>query len=424
MNTVDRRVVITGIGMINPLGNNAFDIWNAVIDCEVGIKATPEELKKEIVSPLYGIVEYFNPVEILSNRKAAKLMGKDSLLGIKAAREALNDAGWIQFPDNSDKFGLYVSTGLTYGATEDIFPIVSDAFEDNVFSMELFGSRSLFKCNPLLSFKILTNMPACHISIELGFDGPNLVFNPWPVQGAQALGEAFLSIKRGQLDHVLVGSTESRLHFAGIQTMDDEVGIYKGGLCESAASLPFGCSRKGVVPSEGAAFLVLESYDSAKTRSTKIYGEILGYGQCNALEDNEEEIIQAIINTIDNTLSSTKSSYSGVEMVISSASSSINVDKFEGLALEKVLCAKDNLAWTPKSFYGEMGAASFITSIALGSLALSEGIVPPSLNGSGCEYSINLTAKQPTRRNLGNCLCLACEAGSSEAGILLGRVDE
>ncbi|PKM82774.1 MAG: hypothetical protein CVU89_04540 [Firmicutes bacterium HGW-Firmicutes-14] len=422
MAELKQRVVITGTGMINPLGQDCNAIWSAINQGLGGIIHTPEDLKDEVSCPVCGYVEDLSPSTILKNRKTAKLMGRDSLLGIKAAREALAVAGFNNMPEDQDRFGLYVSTGLTYGSKKDIFPLVNDALENNGVSMKAFGTVSLNNCNPLLSFKILPNMPACHISIELGLTGPNMVLNPRPVQGAQAIGEAFQAIGDGLLDQALVGSLDSRLHLAGIQTMNCEGVIYDGGNQASEASRPFDKMRKGIIPSEGAAFLVLESLDSATQRNARIYAEVIAYGQSSALTSDEESYCSAAFSAMEKTLSQGQIDISDIDLLYSSAASCPINDQIEGIAIKKLIGTSKTKIWCPKAFYGELGASSLSTAVVLAGMSLSGGIIPPSINLDNNEFSLPFTKKSTVPSQLKYCLINACETSPVKASILLGRV--
>ncbi|HOT78285.1 MAG TPA: beta-ketoacyl synthase N-terminal-like domain-containing protein, partial [Candidatus Wallbacteria bacterium] len=270
-----KRVVITGVGVINPCGASAETFLDAVENGRCCVSGADSETANEISCSYCGKINDFAPASFLKNKKSAKFMGRDSLLGIYAAGAALRDARVETDPDFLQNAGVYVSSGLTCGTLGDILPAVEDSIGAGGFSLEVFGRRSLYKCNPLLSFKILTNMPASFISIEFGLKGPNLIFNPYSAQGAQAVGEAFEAVRAGVHDFALAGSSESRLHYAAAGTADEIAGIFKGAPQDGFRSIPFGRGRAGIIPSEGSAFVVMESYESAVERKAHIYAEIV-----------------------------------------------------------------------------------------------------------------------------------------------------
>lgn len=418
MGTFNRQVVITGIGLINPLGTGRESVWREVTCGRSGLILTPDELK-EVCSPVCGLLSGVDLTDFLRNRKTSKLMGRDSLLAIKASGEALIDAGWGD--QEKDLTGLFVSTGLTYGSMDELFPIVADAMGPEGFSIEVFGSRSLYKCNPLMSFKILNNMPACHISIEHGISGHNLVLNSWPDQGALAVGEAFYAIKRGDMDFALAGAGESRLHFAAAQTMMHEEGIYKGEASDNGPwSMPLDKKRKGAVPSEGAAFVFMEALESATRRKVPMYAEMLGFGLSNAFSEDQADSVRASCEAVARAMKELDADRREVGIINASASSCTGTDRLEGLALEKM--AGTRPVWTPKAFYGEMGAASFCTSLALGALAISRGILPPTISITDPEFNLNLTPGRAVRADIDLALVTSFESACTKAAAFLGRV--
>ena len=266
-----KRIGITGIGVVSPLGLTVQENWkricrneSAIEDCHfAGYEAFPH--------CRCGAIKNFDPTQHIANRRLLKLMNRESQLAFVAADQALKDSG-IAHNYTPDRIGLYLGTGLTSGDMENLIPIVENAIdEDGQFSYSLLGTKALAKCNPLLSFKILPNMALSYISIEQNIQGPNMVFNPWSGNTAQAIMEAKRAIEYGEIDCALVGGCDSKCNYIGFLTFS-QMGL----LSHKGVISPFSSESDGLVLGEGSAFLVLESLENASKRSGHIYAELCG----------------------------------------------------------------------------------------------------------------------------------------------------
>ncbi len=256
MNTGE--VVVTGIGMITPLGSTAQDTADAWVN---GRSASRYKLPELIGTPLEGI-EVARPPEIdlaarLGGRRMLKYMSEAAALGCAAAREALETAGAKQrFP--AERIGLYAATGLAAASVEDIRATLELSIDERGdFSSRLFGSQGLAATNPLISFKILANMPPCLISVMEGIKGPNLIFTPWEGQAGAALLEAWLAVRAGVVDGALAGAADSAAHPSTL--------VY---LRQS------GFLRECEVPATGSAYLFLERTETALRDGRRILAHI------------------------------------------------------------------------------------------------------------------------------------------------------
>lgn len=241
------EVVVTGIGIMGPLGATAGDFMKA---WESGAIAVKRPLSELAGTPLefadVAILPEVNAAERLGGRRMLKYMSDAAVLGCIAAREALQDADALtRF--SPERIGLYAATGLAAANVRDVSTMIEESIDDHgKFSCQLLGKRGLSATNPLISFKILANMPPCLISIIEGIKGPNFIFTPWEGQTGAAILEAWHAVRNGEVDCALVGAADTA---ACPSTF-----VY---LRQS------GILREQEFPASGAAYLVLESRENA-----------------------------------------------------------------------------------------------------------------------------------------------------------------
>jgi 3-oxoacyl-[acyl-carrier-protein] synthase II len=252
------EVVITGIGMVSPLGATAAETaqaWRA--GRSAGRRKVPELVGTRFESLEVAVLPAFDPAGRLGSRRMLKYMSEAAVLGCVAAHEAALEArlGARFVPD---RVGLFAGTGLTAANLEDALPAIKASLDENGrLSCQLLGERGLAAANPLLSFKILPNMPPCLISIIEGIRGPNFVFTPWEGQTGAALVEAWAAVASGEVDCALCGGADHPVHPA------TAVHLARSGLLQA-----------GEFPAAGAAYLVLERADTAVRDGRRVYAHI------------------------------------------------------------------------------------------------------------------------------------------------------
>lgn len=258
-----RRVVITGMGTLNPLGKNTADTWQAAISGQSGIGPITHFDAAEYRTQIAGEIKGFDPVAHFG-RKEARRLSRATQLALAAADQAMTDAG---LPNSIDRSRIGVVVGSGMGSLD---PIVE--------SVNALNERGPHRVSPFFVPMMLADTPAAVISITHGLSGPNMSVATACATGNNAIGEAACIIQRGDADVMLAGGTEAcilPLAIAGfgvmgaLSTRNDD---------PQAASRPFDKDRDGFVTSEGAAVLVLESLSHALARGAAIYGELLGYG--------------------------------------------------------------------------------------------------------------------------------------------------
>jgi len=257
------RVVVTGIGLVTPLGNDAGLVLRRI---RAGASAAGPPTGFDagaFACPVCAQVEVFDPKLYVSEPKMVRLMNRDAQLAVAAAHLALEDAGVKPGPTYApDDIALFGATGLAGLPLREVTPLICvSAAPDGSFDLARFGQSGLKVVSPILSFKILSNMPFCFVSINESIQGPNAIYTPWEGEGAQAIEAGIRALQAGDARCALVGGCDVKTHelaFASLQ---------QHGLFSSWSK-----TSKGVVPAEGAAFLVLEIEKDALDRNARRYG--------------------------------------------------------------------------------------------------------------------------------------------------------
>jgi 3-oxoacyl-(acyl-carrier-protein) synthase len=274
-------VVITGIGMVTPLGATSIDTVKSWQEGSDFTRTRSELLKGTVLeSQEVARLPSFDPGQRLKKRKMLKFMSDAAVLGCLAAREALADADALRrFP--AENIGLFAATGLAGIDIREAMPMIRASLgEDGDFNCRELGAQGLAAANPLLSFKILANMPPCLVSIIEGIKGPNLLFTPWEGQAGAALHEAWQSVAAGDVDCALAGGADN----ATVPTVI--AFLRKSGLL-----------GENECASSGAGYIVMERLSSALKDNRRVYAGILGIHITASCESARDPLSQRIGRT-------------------------------------------------------------------------------------------------------------------------------
>ena len=260
---MERRVVITGLGAITPIGNNVEEFWNGIKQGKCGIDQITEFDASNYKVKLAGEVKNYNPEEHFE-RKEAKRMDKFSQFAIIAAREAWKDSGLDKEKENMERIGVIVGSGIGGLGTIE---------KENRSLVEKGPDR----VSPMYIPMAIGNMAAGNIAIDLGTKGESISMVTACASGTHCIGESFRMIKHGYQDVVIAGGTEASITPTGIAGFANIKALTQT-TDKNRASIPFDKERSGFVMGEGAGIVILEELEHAKARGAKIYAEIVGYG--------------------------------------------------------------------------------------------------------------------------------------------------
>jgi len=278
-----RRVVVTGIGLITACGKGWQPYWDAVVHGRSHIRYLSSLALNGFPSRLAGEVVEFDPSEYVKKRKLLKVMSREIQLAVAASQYAIEDSGLDVSQTDRFRFGVSLGTGIINTDLDEIGVGIRSALDESgSFQMTKFGQEGIRALFPLWFLKYLPNMPACHISIAQGLQGPNNTITTSAAAATQAVGEGFRVIKRGDADLMLAGGTDSKINAMGISRFH-LLGLLssRNGASPEKIYCPFDSRSDGLLLGEGAGLLMLEERNHALKRGARIYGEIIGYGSAS-----------------------------------------------------------------------------------------------------------------------------------------------
>lgn len=265
---MERRVVITGMGVISPIGNTLEENWANVKAGKCGIDEITCFDTAEHAVKLAGEVKDFDPTQYM-DFKEAKRMARFSQLAVAASVQAVNDAKLDLETIDKERFGVILGSGIGGLGT----------IEDGTLTLEHKGPK---RVNPMFIPMVISNMAAGNVAIRVGAKGICTSVTTACASGTHSIGEAFRQIKFGYQDVMLTGGTESSITPLGVASFNSMTALSKA-TDKNRASIPFDAERNGFVMGEGAGALVLESLEHALARGAYIYAEVIGYGAtCDA----------------------------------------------------------------------------------------------------------------------------------------------
>jgi len=394
--SVQRRVVITGLGVVCPLGNSTTAMWDAMRAGRSGVAPLSE------IPPLEGRVVYggesrdftghiddFGPLAKpvqKAIRKALKMMCRESMMAVAVAQQAISDAGFAETPMEPERSGVIFGSDYMLSPPEELLDGMKKCgVAEGEFRYPDWGGSGLREMNPLWMLKFLPNMPASHIAIFNDLRGPNNSLTMREVSGLCAVREAVQTIERGHADRVVAGATGTRIHsFKTIHALQTEQ-LADPELEPESACRPFDRARTGMICGEGAGAIVLETLESARDRGATIYGEVLGAGSSAVAHDGAAgRTTAALSNAIRAALAEEKRASESIGHLSAHGLSTPQGDAEEAQALVETLGSRagERPVFAAKSYFGNLGAGSGMVELAASILAMRTGHLPVTLNYS------------------------------------------
>ncbi|UYP06039.1 beta-ketoacyl-ACP synthase II [Priestia megaterium] len=364
------RVVITGMGVVSPIGNDIRTFWNNLIKGESGISSIDIFDTADHKAKIAGVVRDFDADEILGKKEARRL-DRFSQFALAAAEQAWSDSKLDLNDINPERLGVYVGSGI--GGIETLI--------ENIDALRQKGPR---RVSPTLVPAMITNAAAAQISIKWNAMGPSMSPVSACAIGNTAIGEAFRLIRSGEVDAVFAGGTEAAITDLSVASFGNATALSTRNDDPTQASRPFDEGRDGFVMSEGAGILILESLSHALRRGANIHAEVIGYG---ASSDAHHMVAthpegKGAYLAMKAALRNANISLEEIDVISAHATSTKVGDISETKAI-KALFGKQAYQipiTANKSMVGHMlGAAGGIEAIAL-AMSLKESIVPPTIN--------------------------------------------
>ncbi len=379
-----RRVVVTGIGMINPMGHDPETVWSGLKEGKSGVARTtlfdargfPTQISAEVKN--WDITQCGEPADQWKNR------GRHTKFAAGAAKQAIADSQVLDSIGDPTRFGVYLGSGEGNQDFLTFSKMMSAALADGQYDASKFIAAGLELLDPAVELEQEPNMPAAHLATMFNAQGPNSNCLTACAASSQAVGEATEMIRRGDADVMLAGGTHSMIHPFGVTGFNLLTALSERNDEPTKASRPFDRLRNGFVLGEGSAMVILEELEAAEERGAKIYGEVAGYGTTadayritDIPPDGHGGIAAMRMAIADAGLSPAEVDYVNAH----GTSTTVN-DKVETKACKEVF--GENAAKVPvsstKSMMGHLIAAAGVTEMIVCLLSIRDSVLPPTIN--------------------------------------------
>jgi 3-oxoacyl-[acyl-carrier-protein] synthase II len=379
-----RRVVITGVGCITPMGTEVQTVWEGLKRGDSGVGPTTIFDASRFPTKISAEVRGWDVSDVDEDPEVWKLRGRHTRFAAGAAKKAIRDSGLLDAGLDPTRLGVYLGSGEGQQDFHCFARMMTQALAGGEFDLATFTKAGLEWLHPTIELEQEPNMPAGHLAALFDAQGPNANCLTACAASSQAIGEAVEIIRRGEADAMLSGGTHSMIHPFGVTGFNLLTALSTNNEHPQQASRPFDRDRDGFVLGEGAAMVVLEEYEHARQRGAQMYGEVSGYGStadAYRITDTHPEgrgatrCIQLALE--DAGLNATDIHY------INAHGTSTNVnDKVETLAIKKAFgeqAYKIPVSST-KSMMGHLIAAAGATEVIVCLLAIRDGVLPPTIN--------------------------------------------
>ncbi|NJY61354.1 beta-ketoacyl-ACP synthase II [Salinimicrobium sp. CDJ15-81-2] len=414
-----KRVVVTGLGALTPIGNNIEEYWEGLINGKSGSAPITYFDTEKFKTKFACEIKNFN-VENYFDRKEARKLDKFAQYALVASDEAIKDSG-IDL-ETVDKLRVGVIWGAGIGGLE--------TFQDEVLAFGKGDGTPRF--NPFFIPKMIADIAPGNISIKHGFMGPNYTTVSACASAANALIDALNTIRLGYSDVIVTGGSEAAVAPAGMGGFNAMHALSTRNESPETASRPFDATRDGFVLGEGAGALILEEYEHAKARGAKIYAEVVGGGLSSdayhMTAPHPEGI--GVVAVMETCLKNAELNPEDVDHINTHGTSTPLGDVAELKAIKRVFGehAKNININSTKSMTGHLlGAAGAIEAIA-SILAMKHGVVPPTINhevpDENIDPELNLTLNKAQKREVKVAMSNTFGFGGHNACVLFRKLDE
>ncbi len=409
---MEKRVVITGLGAITPIGKNVDETWKAIENKKCGIDDITLVDTTNFKTKLAAEVKEYNPLDYFEP-KQAKRLDRYSQFAIIAAREAVKDSGITKENTDYDRVGIFVSSGI--GGLNTI----QEQCEVNYVK----GNN---RVSPMFIPMSIANMAAGNVAIEFGFKGESVSLVTACSSSTHAIGEAYKTIKYGDEDVVIAGGSEAPICEIGIAGFENMKAL-SSSTDKNRASIPFDKERSGFVMGEGAAMLILEELEHAKKRGAKIYAEVIGFGSttdayhitspCPDGEGGAKAMIRAIEDS--------KIKKEDVDYINAHGTSTHLNDSTETMAIKTAFgeASKKLMVSSTKGNVGHLLGAAGSLEALICVKAIENQLVPPTINYKvkDEECDLDIVPNEPRKANLNIVMSNSLGFGGHNASIVIKK---
>ena len=412
---MERRVVITGLGAITPIGKDVNETWDGIKNKKCGIDKISLFDASSFKTSLAAEVKDYEPSEYFEV-KEAKRLDRCSQFAIIAAREAFKDSKITSENTDLERVGIFISSGI--GGLKTI----QEQCEVNYVK----GHK---RVSPMFIPMAITNMPAGNVAIDLGVKGESMSIVTACASSTHSIGEAYKTIKHGYEDAVIAGGTESSICEVGIAGFENMKAL-SSSEDKQRASIPFDKERNGFVMGEGAGIVILEELEHAKKRGAKIYAEVIGFGATSdsyhitSPDPNGEGGARAMTRAIEDGNIKPED----IDYINAHGTSTHLNDSTETLAIKKALgeASKKVMVSSTKGNMGHLlGAAGAVEAIICAK-TIENQIVPPTINykEKDEECDLDIVPNEPRKANVNIVMSNSLGFGGHNSSIILKKYEE
>ncbi|MFN0199625.1 MAG: beta-ketoacyl-ACP synthase II [Planctomycetaceae bacterium] len=407
-----RRVVVTGMGCITPVGHSVQSMWESLKESRSGIGRITHFDASNYPTKIAAEVKNFNLSNFITDVERFNKAGRNIHFAIAAAMQAVKNSGILESPIDPTKFGVYLGAGEGQQNFPLFMGIIAKAQKGTELDLEVFTRNGLIELDPQSELEQEPNMTAGHLASLFNAQGPNLNCLTACAASSQAIGEATELIRRGDAEVMLTGGAHSMIHPFGVTGFNLLTALSTNNDNPEQASRPFDRDRDGFVLGEGAGMLVLEELESAKKRGATIYGEVLGYGStadAYRITDIHPEG-RGGMACINMALRDARINPEEIDYINAHGTSTMVNDKVETTAIKGALesAAYKVPVSSIKSMMGHLIAAAGSVEAIACLLAIGDDVLPPTINyenpdpNCDLDYVPNTAREQKVRYALSN----------------------
>jgi 3-oxoacyl-[acyl-carrier-protein] synthase II len=393
MSSAIRRAVLTGIGVITPIGKDSASFWEALRRGESGVRTIQVFDPSPLPTRFGGEILDFDAKTYLLTRDAKKqqrVMARAIQLAVAAAQVAVDDARLEKGMLDPTRVGIEFGAGLLPSELNELAEaaVASRGTTPGRVDLRAWGEKGLAAITPLWMLKYLPNMLACHVSILHDAQGPNNTVTEGDVASLLALGEAFHILRRGNADLFVVGGADSKINPLSMVRQCAFGHLSRQNDAPERACRPFDRRRDGLVVGEGGGVLIVEELEHARRRGASICGEVVGFGAAFDRGVTGRGLARAIRAA----LARAGIDPDAIDHVNAHGLGSPHYDAAEASAIAEVFGANGVPVWALKGNLGNLAAGAGLTELAASVLAMQHGMVPATLNhdepGSDCPVAV------------------------------------
>lgn len=379
-----RRVVVTGVGSINPMGHDVDTVWSGLKEGKSGVGFTSIFDASKFPTTISAEVKNWDISSIGEDPETWKFRGRHTKFAAGAARQAVDISGIEDANIDPVRFGIYLGCGEGNQDFNSFAQMMTAGLTEDGLDVAAFTRKGMEILNPMTELEQEPNMPCGHLASMFNAQGPNLNCLTACAASSQAIGEATEIIRRGDADVMLSGGTHSMIHPFGVTGFNLLTALSENNEIPEKASRPFDRLRDGFVLGEGSAMIILEELEHAQKRGAPIYGEILGYGttaDAYRITDIHPEGRGAIA-CMRMAMKDAGVSAEQINYVNAHGTSTTVNDKIESLSCRQAFGEHaDNIpVSSTKSMMGHLIAAAGVTELIICLMAMRDNVLPPTIN--------------------------------------------